>query len=574
MNNVSHFLENVQFTPVNNDGFTLFYERNPSESWSNDIGATNLVQLPSEQYEQLRTHIDTYGIQKAMRYNIMIGNKNFQFISDLTEGLSFTDTTPDIRIERFKSKDDLKTNIDSLTFELLWQEGYLTEADRVKIPYVIVPENVEEKLFQCLIMMYFVADQFAQSIKTTSQLVADLISASTPSANAGGPVVNVGLIIRYALQILLETAKLVALAIALTKLAQQFIELILPRLRYFYGMTVQTLLTKALSYPGIGLTYNSALTNIFKRVTLLPVPIDYKNKKWWDLFSTEDDRILNRGYPTSSDTTPTLGELISELEKMYNLRPVVRGGILNLQPKGTFLTQTPTYIQNNKTDQEGLEDRFDVDCSEMWKTKIISYTNDFSDKMLYDNPRGLRVQYTAYSNDSSEWTRIRGIQDIRINFALGTIKKETKIEKEIKKVAKALDSFLGTNLINKVKKRDGVLALSQSQFEVTKILYQIGGKQTNDYVQQIGAGALWTNYHYMDVPSNLCFRVYNNMPIAMNTDLFDAVFSDDLIKLETDEQVDIINCEYVPEDSTANVTYRKKDSKFAKHIKVKKVYED
>lgn len=570
---IKHFLFGDEFKPINNDSFTINYEHAPESEWTNDVTATNVVKLPEIQYRKLINHLNTLGVQRALPYDLKVGNSTFNFQADLTQGLVFEETQCEINIERFKSKDDVIRNIDSLTFEFLYQKGFISESDMIKIPYVIIPENQLEKLFMSSVMIYFVAQQIADSISTTAKLVGELIDAVTPDVVApAGATVKVGTIIKYALLIILEIAKLIMLSIALTKLAQQFIELILPKLRYFKAMTFDKLLTKALANQG--LTYSSTLTSEFRKFTVLPVPIDYQQKKWWDFLTNDDDRLINRGYPTSSDTVPTLRSLTDEICKIFNIKPVLRNNVLYLNPKGNPIATPPVIIPHNKVLQDIVEERFNVDCSQFWKTKIISYQNDLMDKMLFDNPRGLRVEYQAYTDDNSEWTKIRGYNRIDINFALGTIKKETKLEKKLKNICSKIDSFLGTGLLQKMKKRDGVLSLTQPQFAMTKLLYQVGGKQTTDYVQQLGAGALWNKYHYMDVPKNLCFRVYENMPMPINNEMFLAIVNEENIQLEDGGTVDVISCSYTPEDSTALTTYRFIDKNFANHIKTRKVYEE
>lgn len=570
---ISHFLEGVKFTPINNNGFTINFERDPSVKFSNDVTALNTVELPEEQTKQVIQSLDTYGIQRALKYNIMIGGVNYQFMADLTNTLTFHDVKTIINIERFRGKDDVIKSMEGITFESLYQRGLINESHMVNIPYVIMREDAGMKAFQASIMIFFIGWQLAETIATTAKLVGELIAAVTPSVVVPvGATVNTGQIVKYALLLVLEAIKIAVLIVALIRMMEDFFEYVHPKLRQFKAMTADMLLTRALS--DLGMTYQSSLKSEFTRCTVLPVPIDYKEIKWWQILESEDDRIVNRGYPTSSDTTPTLMSLIDELENMFNLQPVVRGNVLHLQPKGYVVDESPTILPNNFNDQTLLDSVFRVDCSEWWKNKIITYQNDITDNTLYDNPRGLRVEYLAYADDDSEWTRIRGNKHIQINFALGTIKKDTKLESIIKSTLSTVDNFLGTNFNSRYKKRDGVLAVSQSNFNVTKMLYQVGGKQTADYVQKIGAGALWNKYHYMDTPNNLTFRVYSDVPMQMNNEMFLGVLNDNTTYLETDEKVDIISCAYTPEDANAVTTFRIKDVNFGRHIKVKKIYEE
>src|SRR5690606_32136429 len=191
-----------------------------------------------------------------------------------------------------------------------------------------------------------------------------------------------------------------------------------------------------------GIKYESSLKNEFKRLTLVTVPIDFKKKKFFQLLLNEDSRVLNRGYPTSSDTTPTVGMLITEICNMFNINPRISNNTLRLEPKQTNVILPTVAIDHNFNKQEAKENEFELDTSRLWNTKIISYLNDSSDKCLYDNPKGLRVEYkTVPVGATNELTIIKGFKEIRINFALATIKEETKLDEFLEKLAKASDNL-------------------------------------------------------------------------------------------------------------------------------------
>ena len=86
---IKHFLFSDEFKPVNNDSFTINYEHAPETEWTNDVTATNVVKLPEVQYRKLINHLNTLGVQRALPYDIKIGNSIFNFQADLTQGLVF-----------------------------------------------------------------------------------------------------------------------------------------------------------------------------------------------------------------------------------------------------------------------------------------------------------------------------------------------------------------------------------------------------------------------------------------------------------------------------------------------------
>lgn len=569
-----HFIAGVEFTPVNIADFEFVFEATAGDEWKQDVTASSRVILPQEGYVKVLNHLKTIGVQQAIEYNLMINDKNYPCFVDLYDNLRIYDSKMGVGIKRFKSKDNVLANLENTTYEWLYQSGYISTSDFVKIPYVVIKDNQGEMLINTAIMIYVMAQSLADSIATTTRLIADLIASVTPSIVAPvGATINVGMIIRYSLLIVLEVAKTVMLTIALRQLTKQLFELIYGSLRNYNGMTFDKLLKIGLGSQN--LTYQSSLSDEFKKCTVIPVPIDEKKKKWFEVADNLDDRILNRGYPTASDTVPTPTRLIEEICKIYNVQPYLRGNVLHLEPKGWLYTQPYVKLQHNKNDQENIENSRLLDLSGVWNTRIISYINDSSDLMTFDNPKGLRSEWKSRPNNLSplnELTTIKGLQDFRINFALGAIKKETFLEKELKKVAKVVDRLLGTNNLSKLKKREGVLAVSQSQFSVTKIIYQQNGKQLANFYEKIGSESLG-KYRTIDDPKNNIWLIFEDMPIVMNNNLFSGIIENNIVSLEG-KMAEIMSCSYNPRLGIANSTYRMNINEWGKNIETNLIYSE
>lgn len=571
-NLIQHQIDGVYFEPVNKDDFTLSFESIPTERWIRDFDTSGEIILPEEGYKVLLNHLSNVGVQQGIPYNIKIDGKNNKFFVDLSKNISISQTDAQVSIQRFKSKDDIISNLENLTWEFLFQTGAITSGSMIDVPFIVIKENQAEILITAALTAYAIGNFIADSIASTAKLIGELIAAVTPSVVVpAGATINIGTVIKFALLLVIELAKLVLLTMALIALTKQVFDLILPPLQNLKAMTFDTLLRIGLASQG--LTYKSSLIEEFRKCTVVPVPIDEQKKKWFE-YLNNDDRILNRGYPTSSDTTPTVMMFIDEVCKMFNVQPYVQGTIVNLEPKGWQYSQPITELAHNFNDQNGLENEYTIDTSGVWNTKILSYLNDPSDKQLFDNPKGLRAEYKSKPNNLApldQLTNIKGFIDLRFPFALGTIKGETKLEKSIKKLAKTIDKVLSTNFVSKLSKRDGVLAVSQLQFSVTKMIYQTGGKQKKDYVQQIGAEALYNKYHKIDDPKYQIFENYADMPLAMNNDNFNGILGNNIVSLEG-ENAEVLKAEYNPESNTGVVSYRKQNLEFGKNIITYLVY--
>lgn len=573
MKRVVHTINGVEFVPTNRDSFSLqvTYSDDIGE-WRNDFTVENKVVLPNEAYIELLRHLNTAGIENMPTYNISINGKNNDFFVDLHSGISIEASKAEVSIKNFISKDNIKDNLYNLTFEYLKQSGKITDSDMVKIPYVIIPQDVGSKILSIALMIYVLSKEISDRVSRITERIGDLLAGTVPSVGLG-VVYPTGSLIRFGILIAMDVAVLVIVTIMLIKLLKQAFELLLPPLREFKAMTFDRLLTIALSE--YSMTYKSTLKSDFQKCTILPVPIDYKKKKFFEMLMSDDDRVLNRGYPTSSDTVPTAGLLVDEICKMYNIEPVIENNILILEPRQGATPPIRTLLDRNFNSQDNKENRFEIDLSKVWNTKIISYQNDGSDKMLFDNPRGLRVEYKTISTspNQNELTLIKGFVEIRLNFALGAVKEDTIFEKKLLELANVTDKILNTAFASKINKRKGVLALSQEQFNITKLLYQVGGKQTTDYVNKIGAGALGKNYHAIDESKNNVFRIYSDMPTRMDNSQFNSIIQNKFVNLEGQDAT-LTNVDYLPEMSIARIGYKVQELSWTKNLKTITVYEE
>lgn len=573
MNRVKHSINGVDFVPKNKNDFSLNLAFNDEISeWSQAFNTSNKVVLPQEGYLELQNSLNNIGVQQMPSYLININGQNNRFFVDLYSGISVKDTLAEVSIKNFISKDNVKTNIDNTTFEWLYSQGKITIADWIKVPYVVIEQDQGSKLLNIGILLFVLTKELIDTIKKTVEATGDLIAAVTPSPAPPTVATNIGLIIRLALMIAVNIAISVLLTLAIKDLIKQAIDILFPPLRYFNAMTFDKLLKIGLASQN--LVYSSSLSSHFSKCTIIPTPILEQSKKFFQILPKDDTRVLNVGYPRSTDTTPTVGSLINEICKMFNIQPTLIGNVLHLEPKSWNYSQPMANLDKNMNNER--EQEYSLDLSRIWNTKIISYQNDQSDLMLFDNPKGLRCEYKSVPTSNvpnNELTIIKGLQDIRLNFALGTIKKETKLEEGLKKMAKTADKLLGTSFLAKLQKRDGVLAISQPQFFVTKMIYQIGGKQVSNYTNVIGANALYNSFHKIDEPKNQIFRIYNDMPIRCNNEQFLNVLQNKIVNLEG-EIAETISMDYNPENARGQISYRVRDLEMGKNITTKLVYNE
>lgn len=571
INRIKHFINGVEFVPANKETFVLsaVFPSNFSE-WENDFTVENNVVMPQEAYLEMINHLNQKGIGEMPTYTIQINGVNNDFYVDLYSNVRIEGSYMDVSLKKLDDKNSIRSQADNLTFEYLRSIGSITNANMVNIPYVVIPDDIGSKLLNLVIMIFVVGKEIVETTQRVVERVGDLLSGTIPSAGLG-VVYPLGNIARFALLLVMDVAKLVLLTIAFIKLIQNAFDLLVPPLREMKAMTVDSLLRIGLNH--LGMTYESSIKDEFRRFTVLPVPIDFQSKKFFDLLISEDNRVLNRGYPTSSDTVPTLGSLIDEVCKIFNINPRLENGKMILNPRQMDMPPQLMPLDYNFSNQENKEISKEIDLSEIWNTKILSFQNDSSDLLLFDNPKGLRVEYkTVTDSATTPYTLVKGFKDVRINFSLGTRKKDTKIDVFLKDLAEVADKLLFTSFTSKLKKRDGVLAISQDQFSITKLLYQKSGKQPANYLSKIGANSIYKSYHKVDDSKNNLF-MNEKIRVRMDNDIFNSILNYNFVFLKG-KNVEITSCEYSPEMATAEITYKERILDWAINLKTIKIYEE
>lgn len=572
INRIKHFINGVEFVPKNKDEFTLSANFPDSfTEWENDFSTGNTVIMPVEGYLEILQHLEIKGVGEMPTYTIQIDGSNYDFYVDLYGATRFKGSYAYVSIAKLDDKNTVKQQVDNLTFQYLKSIGKINNGVLTDVPFVVVPDDIGSKLLTLALMIYTITREIIDTSQQLVERVGDLLSATIPSAGLG-VVYPLGNVARLATLIAMDVAKLILLTIAFKKLIQQAFELLVPPVRIMKGMTFDRLLSIGLGH--INMTYSSSLKSEFQRFTVVGVPIDFQNKKFFDILLGFDDRVLNRGYPTASDSVPTLGALIEEICKMFNIQPRINGAELILEPKqNNSLTPTVT-LDDNFADQDIKEIEKELDLSKLWNTKIISYQNDQSDTLLFDNPKGLRVEYkTTTMQTPNAYTKVKGIEDIRINFALATRKKETKLDEFLKDLAKVADQLLNTSFLSKLKNREGVMAISRDQFFKTKLIYQIGGKQPENYLSKIGSQRLYKDFHKIDESKNNVNMITQNVRVRMDNSLFDSIIDYNFVFLGGKE-VEILTLDYLPEMGTAEISYREKKNEWGDKLKTIKVYEE
>lgn len=527
-----------------NVGFrTSFRDRKFSEL---ELNIDTLI-LVNESKQQIHDWITTYGANVGIPTVIAYETLNFEYYIDLTDNPIFRDYEIEVKIKRRKGKDSFFNITDGLSFELLSSRGVVFPIRQ--IPYVIVKDNQVELGITLSLALFSVTNAIVQATKDLAAYIADLSSGTIGLSPA--------MVISAGIKIGLQVAYIAGLVVAGIQLAQQIKELVFPKVRYLNACNVKDLISKGCE--NIGYTFQSTLLDSITDLVLLPAPLQKENDSIFDNLLDNLDQSFTKGYPTASDTTPTLGLLIDSMLEMFNAKLKVNNGVVQLETKQflkSLSTLQATPFLNLK---DSRQNEYSINSNEAWQRYYIHYQTDFNDLHTLDKFEPTDAEYGNVNVNQldPDLNLINGNIDVNIPFALGVRKSQyTFIEQRCLNLLNVIDAFTGLNTSANISDRLGVLQISQQFYGTTKLLLcDVNGKQPANYQDILKASALWNNYHAINnnvAPNGK--KIFENAEVLMNFSEFSQILSNNYVEVDGDE-AEIMEIDFIPNSSKATISY-------------------
>lgn len=543
-----HFINGVQVTPRNigKIGVRSVFSDRIDELSSN----VDSITLGLKDYAELiEPHLNQLGYFEGIPYDMVLNSGiTLNYYINLKETPVKRTYDVDVKIKKRKGIDQFWENADGTSFELIKSKGF--NFNTFDVPYIIVKDNQAEMAISLAITLFLMVKEAIDATKQVITSISDLIGSITPNVGAG-VTMDIGDIITQVIKIIFQIAYLALLLAAIINLSKQLFELLFPKIRYFSACKAKELLRVGCQY--LGYNFSSTLLDSLPGLTVLPKPLKKQQKKWFDFKQDSLNLAFNKGYPTASDTTPTVGRLLEALRVQFNGRVRIIGNTVHLERRDYWATITQNSFMPKLVLQDTRQDEFTVNTDEGWKRYYIYYQSDISDLHTYDNFEGVDAEYSAepINVTNADLVSITGYRDVNIPFALGARKNKLNwLEELAKSIFKAIDKVINTfggnsSLVSKIENRIGVLVISQQYFNITKMLYTVAGKQPVDYLTKIRASALFDNYHTINRIEVNGFKIREGVPIPINdqdfVNLIDNNYFDAdgvIMEIEEDEYIE------------------------------------
>lgn len=552
---MKHYINGIEIRPKNADviGVRLDFTGDWEEAELN----VDSITLTNEAYSEVMSHVAQLGLFEGIPYTVTIGTLQLDYFVNMTQSAQFSDSAVECKIQRRRATNWFMQRANATSWEVVHRNSPITGA--FDVPYIIVRDNQVELLVMLAISTYSLTKELIAAVRDLVDVTRGFIQAITPNPTAP-PLPPPGAIIAYALQLAAQIVYTAAVLIALIKVVKDLIELICPKVRYLKGQKVKNLLQQGCAY--FGYNFESTLLDAIPQLTILPVPMVDTNPSIFNILLGNSTTYYNLPYPTSMDTVPNVGDLLTSVKQWCNGKIRVIGNTVHLERRDYWYNLASQSVVNTLNQQAVRENSYTYNFGEMWKRHYSHYLFDLADTHTINSIAGIQSEKSTepITVVNSDLVTITGLVDIQYNFALASRKNElTYIEKQLLILAQLGDTvinFFGGNssLASLVTGRIGVMQISQQYFTNTKMMYTVGGKQPANYLDYIGAPVVYDNYHAIDqVAENLKELAKSEIPFSQTQ--LDSLLLNNVLFDQSGNKLEILTFEYVSDAAEAEIEY-------------------
>lgn len=478
------------------------------------------------------------GVYWGLDYKVKLHTQLlFDGYIDLTDKAEFSCEKVIVKVREKKKLDWMNRVADGFDFDLLYQLGIITQADFIKLPYILseIPDFQKAALF--FLYAYVIEREIERLIKDIINVTSDL--AGYFSAIAG--ILKLIFLITY----------LILLIIAIIKLIKQMIAELIQAVKYHHGMLVKLHFEKACQY--LGFTFVSSIfdENVATNNELPPglwKNLCFEPKKNKEGFK-RNQSTAQIGYYKG-----TFGDFLRAYMDMFHAH-------FNITDDKVFRFERSDFGSSTETYQipDVRRKFFGINADELVSNTLVQFQDDNLDLNTINQYKGTNAKnfITSIVKDPEGDELIGGFQQVLFPFALGRAKKTlTRVEEFVKdfltlvdkilkpiykianamiegvaKVVQAINTIIRvinkllpkdkeikelevpsanleqTSLADAISNRIDMMSLSSDFIGVPKLVLIEGSgwdvKIAQDNQTKLTAENLWNWYHYLDsfVPS-------------------------------------------------------------------------
>ena len=474
-------------------------------TWSETGGEANIsveeFKFVNENAQLINTYIANgltggLGIYEGLPFDIEYSNGSttslFEGILDTTEYKQISPVEVQCKIKKLAGIDQLLERAQGVTYAYLYDEGFLTDSDFSKIPYIKEKPFKESAGEMALLSLSIFL--FTKQLIDAAKSLIDKLGINAVAHTIGGVSGPAAGIQYTTATIIAEAIYTGVILVQLILLIEDLFEILYPKLRGWKGMKFQTLLEKGCAY--LGYTYQSTIPEL-PYLYILPC----KNDEGKRYEANNDDSV---GYPDTLDFGYTIGEMFDLVGRMFKARIKIIGNIVYQEP----LINDNFWVQQSTFTIPDIENEvIQYNANEIKTRQIVRYETDLADywTILRYEGTGIESLITPITTNNEKAVLIKGFNETIIPYAMGDRKQGLNpIEQFFKVLAGILDSvinFFGGNSDVKgdIISRKKMLHVTGDNLTKGKILYLTEDTASGRLVIgnnriKIEAETLWNKY--------------------------------------------------------------------------------
>ena len=557
---MKHFLKGQEITPRNLEDIGI------SVDFSKDVQQESVnidsVVIPKNGRSIVMQHLSDLGLSEGIPYEVQFGDKKLPYYVDLLESLKIRSNEVEVRIKQRYAHDNFIENADSLTFDYL---NSLQALQTYDLKYRIIQT---EPLFKSLVItvtIYSISRTIQDQVRELAKTSKEFGSAIAYGLSAAGKIIEAGI------QLTIQIAYLGILVYQIKKLGADLKELMFPKTRIYKASKVIDLLKSGCSH--LGYTFKSSiLEDEYRNLAIVSTPQNRQKKGILDYLESELNFAFNTGYPTITDSTPTLGALIKAMQTMFNAKIKVRNKIVEFERWDYWINQAQGSVNVALPVQEDAVDEFEIDTERNFKRYLIQYQTDFSDMTTLDDFANTIGEYSAerVSVLNQDLNTLKGLTNATIPFARAKRKTFINyIEKSFLSALKAIDNTFGSNYASE-KTPFGIMEVTSQYFTVTKlVVIDKNGKMFSN--EKMFPSYLWDKFHSVNDPNLYSWIIRKKVPTAMTEEEFLQLLDNNYAQING-KQSEIISLEYLPMQNRALLDYKQKSNLYKQNVIIQKIY--
>lgn len=419
-----------------------------------------------------------------------------------------------------RTDDYLTDRADSFSFAYLASlpanaPGKISASDYRLVPYCISAIPDYQMLLSTALALFMIIKEIAEIIRKTADIAAEL---------AVPPVSLVG-----AVKLILQAAYLVVVIAAIINLINTFIDCIIQPKKYKKAMFVRTLFQRACAH--LGLTFQSSIFNsqnsAYYRAAIMPRKVVQPNTNYLGFKRAADENTTASSYGYYDGT---FGQLIRELEPIFNAKATIKGTTLYFERKDYFSITSSLTLPN--LDLNGVNNgEYRYNAHELASNYFTLWELDNQELNTYDHYEGTscQMQCTPIVVGNKKNILLQNLVEKRLAFSLAKRKETlTAPEKVLNTIINIFTFFTG---VSPIPNRIGWLLLSNDFTGNQKfMILDSGDKIDTSNKSRTSATTLMNNFHSINFPLNDQWLVYEGWEIPFCCDDYVAVQNSNYIR--------------------------------------------